>query len=292
MIETNLNATQDLFQLHPIRSLRKVSGGSAPVPYHVYNGTVLLIGGTADLDSVRALLVDEDLEPICTTRGDAFISLWLCNFNQSSLGPHKILYSGISVALEALPPLKPRPLALLDAILMKPQVGIYWRRAWMDDARAAIYQSELLGLDVYLAQGGYTQDPDRRIMEFEFWEVSEGETLLSGHVRERAYTTPRPALALLRRLGLSGFLQVTRQPKFSLRVVAPCRGGDSGSALSERISQIYWQGHHAVTQYFNPQNDRLFLSNAVYPDIEFHPQFVERLEGFKMVYLPPGKSKE
>jgi len=292
MIDSDLNTTQDLSQLFPLHNLREISGGSAQVPYHVYDGTILLIGGTARFESVQKLLDGESLEAACTTQDEALISLWLCDFAQSNLGPHKILYAGISVALDALPPVKSRPLAFLDAVLMTPKVGIYFHGAWMDDVRAAIYQTKLLGLDVHLAQGGVTQDPARRSMEFEFWDVSEGETLLSGHVRERAYTTPRPALALLRRLGLPGFLQVSRQPKFSLEVLAP--GGSEGTdrERSRRISKIYWQSQHAVTQYFNPQSDQLFLSKVVFPGVEFHPQFVERLEGFKMVYLPPGKSNE
>jgi hypothetical protein len=291
MIDTNLNRTQDLFQQYPLRSLREVPGGSAPVPYHVYNGTVLLIGGTANLPSVRALLDDDSLELVCTTRGEALISLWVCNFTQSSLGPHKILHAGISVALDALPPVEPRPLALLGSILTMPQVGMYCQRTWIDEARVAIYQSELLGLNVHMTQGEFSQDPAGRSVEFEFWDVSDGETLLSGQVRERAYTTPRPALALLRRLGLSGYLQVSRRPKFSLRVVVPLGGRRPAGELSERVSQVYWHRQRAVTQFFNPHSDRLVLGSTVYPGIEFHPQFVERLEGFKMVYFLPGKSK-
>jgi hypothetical protein len=292
MIDSDLNTTQDLFQVFPLHNLREASGGSAQVPYHVYDGTVLRIGGTAVLEALQALLNDESLEAVCTTQDEALISLWLCDFTQSSLGPHKILYAGISVALDALTPVKSRPLAFLDAVLTVPHVGMYFHGAWMDEVRAAIYQTELLGLDVHLAQGGFTRDPAGRSVEFEFWDVNEGETLLSGQVRERAYTTPRPALALLRRLGLPGFLQVSRQQNFSLEVVAPGRGELTDCELSKRISKIYWQSQRAVTQYFNPQSDHLFLSDAVFPGVEFHPQFVERLEGFKMVYLPPGNSKE
>jgi hypothetical protein len=300
MIDTNLSKTQDLFQKYPLRSLREFPGGGAPVrdglvPYHVYNGTVLLIGGTANLASVRALLNNQNLEPVRTSAGEALVSLWVCNFTQSSLGPHKMLQAGTSVALGALPPVEPQPLALLGAVLTMPQVGMYCRRTWVDEARVAVYQSELFGLDVHLTQGEFSQDLTGRNMEFEFWDVSDGETLLSGRVRERAYTTPRPALALLRRLGLSGLLQVTRQPNFSLRVVPPLAekkpaGGLSGG-FSERISQVYWRRQRSVTQFFNPHSDRLVLSSAVYPGVEFRPQFIERLEGFKMVYLLPGKSK-
>jgi hypothetical protein len=289
MIDANLNKTQDLFQQFPLRSLQEVPDGV--VPYHVYNGSVLLIGGTANLAPVRALLDNQSLEPVRTTRGEALISLWVCNFTQSSLGPHKVLHAGVSVALDALPPVEAQPLALLETVLTMPQVGMYCQRTWTDEARVAIYQSELFGLDVHLAQGESSQDPLGSSLEFEFWDVSDGETLLSGRVRERAYTTPRPALALLRRLGLSGLLQVSRQPNFSLRVVPPCGKKKPDGRLSERISQIYWRRQRSVTQFFNPHSDRLALSSAVYSGVEFHPQFIERLEGFKMVYLLPGKSE-
>jgi hypothetical protein len=291
MIDTDLNTTQDLFQLFPLHNLREVSGGNAQAPYHVYDGTILLIGGTASLEAVKALLSEENLAAVRTTRNEALISLWLCDFTQSSLGPHKILYAGISVALDTVRPVKPRPMALLDAVLKKPQVGIYFQGTWMDEVRAATYQSEMLGLDVHLAQGGIIQDPARRSMEFEFWDVNEGETLLSGKVRGRATTPPRPALALLSRFGFPGFLQVLRQPRFSLQVVAPGKGDETDCMLAKRISKIYWQCQHADAQSFNLQNDQLYLSNAVFPGVDFHPKFVERLEGFKMVYFLPGKSK-
>jgi hypothetical protein len=291
MIDMNLNTPQDLFQLYPLHNLRERAGGNAQVPYHVYDGTILLIGGTGDFEAVQALLREEGLEAVYTTRDEALISLWLCDFTHSSLGPHKILYAGISVALDAVQPVKPRPLALLDAVLMRPQVGMYFQGAWVDKIRAATYQSEMLDLDVHLAQGGIIQDPVRRSMEFEFWDVNEGKTLLSGQVRERAYTKPLPALALLYRFGLPGFLQVSRQPRFSLQVVSHGRGEETDCRLSKRISNIYWQSQHAVTQYFNLQSDQLCLNDAVFPGVEFHPKFVERLEGFKMVYFLPGKPK-
>jgi hypothetical protein len=291
MINTNLNKSQDLFKKYPLRSLPGLPGGGAPVPYHVYNGTVLLIGGTASLAAVRGLLEDQSLEPVHTTRGEALISLWVCNFTQSSLGSHKVLHASISVALDPCPPVEPQPLALLGTILKVPQVGMYCQRTWTDEARVALYQSALLGLDVRLAQGESSHDPAGRSVEFEFWDVSDGETLLSGRVRQRAYTTPRPALALLSKLGLSGFLQVSRQPKFAIRVVSPCMEARSAGGLSGRISLVNWQRRRAVTQFFDLHSDRLFLSRDVYPGVEFRPQFVERLEGFKMVYLPPGTSK-
>jgi hypothetical protein len=296
MVEADLKETPDIFQQFPIYGLRKISGGSAPVPYHVYNGTALFIGGTAGLASVQALLGDVGLEPVRTTQGEALISLWVCNFTQSSLGAHKMLQASISVALEgALSPVVPQPLALLTTMLTMPQVGMYCLRTWTDEARVAIFQSELLGMDVHLAQGEFPRNPAGHIAEFEFWDVSNGETLVSAQIRERAYTAPRPALALLRRLGLSGFLQVSRQPRFSLRTVTPCGsrwliGGPSG-AKAEQVSQLFWQNQRAVTQFFNPQSDRMFLSDSVYPGVQFHPQFIERLEGFKMVYLLPGNSK-
>lgn len=287
MILPNLNASQDLFQQYPLHDLRKIPGGNVPVPYHVYNGTALFIGGTANLERVKKLLARENLNPVQTTLGEALICLWVCNFTRSSLGPHKMLQASICVALEPLPPVEPQPLALLATLLTMPQVGIYCQRTWTDNARVAFYQSELLGLDVRPAQGEFSQDPDERKVDFEFWEVSNGETLFSAQVRERAYTTPRSALSLLRRLGLSGFLQVSRQPRFALRTVAPCGAG----SLSERVSLLFWYRQRAVTQFFDPSGDRLFLNNSVYPDVEFHPQFIERLEGFKMVYLLPGKPK-
>ncbi len=295
MVEMYLKEPPDKIHQYPQYGLRKISGDSVPVPYHVYDGTALFIGGTAGLASVQALLGEVGLEPLRTTQGEALISLLICNFTQSSLGSHKLIQACIFVALEEhLPPVESQPVALLKTMLTMPQAGMYCLRTWTDETRVAIYQSELLGLDVHLAQGEFPKNPTGHIAEFEFWDLSNGETLIGAHVRQRSRTAPRPALALLRRLGLHGFLKVSHQPTPSLLTVTPCGsrlliGGPSGAG-AEQVSQLLWQNQRTVVQVFNPQSDRLFLNDSVYPGVEFHPQFIERLEGFKMVYLLPGNS--
>ena len=56
-----------LFRQYPLTGECTISVGSVPIPYHVYDGWALLIGGTARLESVQALLAGEALAPLTTT---------------------------------------------------------------------------------------------------------------------------------------------------------------------------------------------------------------------------------
>ncbi|MEI7768923.1 MAG: hypothetical protein WCI67_02990 [Chloroflexales bacterium] len=50
-----------------------VAGDLCPSPYHIYNGAIMFIGGTADGAAARALLAAERLTPLVDEHGRALV---------------------------------------------------------------------------------------------------------------------------------------------------------------------------------------------------------------------------
>ena len=98
-----------LFQQFPLREEKEISVGRVPVPYHVYDGQGILIGGTADLDSIQQILQNEQLHPIQTESGKAVMGVWVVNFTEASLEPHNELQFSILVAHTPQPALEDYP---------------------------------------------------------------------------------------------------------------------------------------------------------------------------------------
>ena len=88
---------ENYFNRYPITGQRQISTGSVPVPYHVYDGNVLFIGGTADLAKTLTLLQNETVKPLQTSEGRALMGIWVCDFANASLGPHHELQFSIFV---------------------------------------------------------------------------------------------------------------------------------------------------------------------------------------------------
>jgi hypothetical protein len=74
-----------------LTSLKRTSAGLLPVPYHIYDGHALFLGGVADLAGVRDLLASEDVVPVSTTYGHALMGVWVIDGTDASLGPHQEL---------------------------------------------------------------------------------------------------------------------------------------------------------------------------------------------------------
>jgi len=58
-----------LFQQFPLREEKEISVGRVPVPYHIYDGQDILIGG------IQQILQHEQLHPILTESGKAVMGV-------------------------------------------------------------------------------------------------------------------------------------------------------------------------------------------------------------------------
>ena len=145
------NKSHPLFKAYPLDGERQTSVGPVPTPYHVYDGQGVLIGGTADSARVSELLRAERVHPIKMRDGRALMGVWVVDFTDASLGPHKELQFSILVSHEPVAPVEDHPFALLKALFVNPAARMFCYRLWNDSPTAVAYNRELLGLPAALA---------------------------------------------------------------------------------------------------------------------------------------------
>ena len=87
----------DLFRAFPLGGSRSTSLGNQPVPYHVYDGEVVLMGGSVEASAARSLLAGQSVDLVLDPLGRALACIWVCEFTQASLGPHCELQLSLAV---------------------------------------------------------------------------------------------------------------------------------------------------------------------------------------------------
>jgi hypothetical protein len=275
------NREHALFRQFPQTGQQRTSAGMLPVPYHVYDGRALFIGGTADLAAVRGLLEREHVTPYETTGGRALMGIWVTSFTDASLGPHYELQFSIFVAREARPPVEPHPFAILKLLTMDPAARMLCHGLWNDTEPVVAYNRELLGLNAFLAEAALSLHRGRST--FSFSDRRTGQAILSGTVTEVARPPLRSTVAMMRFFGWRGMARIMRQPYLTATVV---------NTISERQpsnldARTYTRNAREVVRFFDPKTDHLTLMYRPYLRLDFMPQFVEHMHGFKFVYLHP-----
>lgn len=269
-----------LFQQFPLEGEAEISVGRVPVPYHIYEGHGLLIGGTADLGAVRESLQDEQVTPLQTSEGKALMSIWVCDFSEASLGPHNELQVAIAVSHEPIAPLDAHPLALLKAIFVNPAVRMLCYGLWNNTTKVVAYNREVLGLNAELNQGEIRRE--NGIKSFSFRDQA-GTLIFEGQVREARATPMRVGWQFFRLLGFRQTMRAATSAYLGTQVV---------NRISEVIpynanAAAYLAADTPVVQFFDPATDALTFGQEPYRRLGFRPLFLEHFEPFRFVYLAP-----
>lgn len=269
-----------LFQKFPLEGEKEISMGPVPVPYHIYEGHGLLIGGTAELAAVRECLQGEQVEPLQTKEGKALMGIWVCDFSEASLGPHNELQVAIAVSHQPIAPLDAHPLALLKAIFVNPAVRMLCYGLWNNTEKVVAYNRELLGLNTTLNQGEIRRE--NGIKSFSFRDQA-GALIFEGQVREAKYTPMRVGWQFFRLLGFRQTMRAARMPYLGTQVV---------NTISEAIpynanAPAYLAADSPVVQFFDPVTDVLTFGLEPYRHLGFTPLFLEHFDPFRFVYLTP-----
>lgn len=271
----------DLYRRYPLTGEHVISTGGVPTPYHVYDGTILFIGGTADLGAVKALLQREQVSPLETEDHRALMAIWVCDFTQASLGAHRELQFSIFVSYVPLPPIGNHPLTILKLIATNPQVKMLCHRLWNDSDPVVAYNRELLSLDAQLMRGN-VQNVQQQI-RLHFADVKTNRELISGQIAEPRRTGMRKSVAMVQVMGLAGMIKVARTPVLSLQVV---------NTISEQLphnyaAQTYTKNDQQAIRFFDPLRDKLDIHDDQYGSLGFVPHFVSYSTGCRFIYLEP-----
>lgn len=278
-MSTSERASHELFQRYPLTE-RTLSGKAVPFPYHVYDGSVFFIGGTANFAAAKTLLQDQSLSLVQTDDGKALMALWVCNFTSASLGAHHELQVSFFVSAQPLPPVPNQPLTLLKLVSLHPEVKMLCFDIWNDDATVVAYNRELFGLDAHSTTSTINISGGRA--NFRFADAASSDLLLEGHIAVPASQPGKESFALMRTLGFLNTMKVARAPYVSLQVVNPI-----GSIWSEhKAAQTYTKSDKQIIRFFDPATDALALG-ARYQSLSFAPQFASISQGVRFLYLEP-----
>jgi hypothetical protein len=271
----------NLFHQFPLTGEKEISIGRVPVPYHIYDGQGILIGGTTDLASIEAILQNEALFPIQTQSGKAVMSVWVVDFTEASLGSHNELQFSILVAHTPQSPIEDHPLALLKALYINPDARMFCYGLWNDTETAVAYNRELLGLDANLNQGKIELNHGQP-STFSYKDES-GDLIFEGEVSLASQTPFNVGWQMLRLFGLRPTLRSFSQPYIEAKVVNP-RGkvipinADASSFLASDTP---------IVQLFDPAADSLRFGETSKNNFQFQPHFIEQFSPFRFVYLEP-----
>lgn len=270
-----------LFQQFPLNGTATIATGAVPTPYQIYDGYGAFVAGTAELAAVQRLLQPETVIPLHNRDGRAFMGIWLCDFTDASLGPHHELQFSIFVSRQPLPPLGTQPLSLLATMLTNPTIEMLCHGLWNNTPTVVAYNRELLSLNAKLARSQLSRDPQQ--MGGEVSDAASSAPILTARLGKPGRASLRATLALAGQLGWRKTIQVNQQPWVEMKVVNPV-----GVSLPRNaVAQAMTKNATNTLRYFEPANDRLTIHQSPYSALDFRPQVVQHMNGFKFVYLHP-----
>jgi hypothetical protein len=268
-----------LFLRHGLTTRKHISVGMVPIPYHIYAGSAILIGGTGDLAYVQQLLATEHVYPIVTTGGRALICIWVVDGKEASLDPHGELQVSILVAHEKQPAVSDHPLTILRQLLVQPQTRLLCHGLWNTTAQAVAYNREILALPAQETVCHIECDLHQRQKSFAFADLN-GNTILAGQVRSATSTGLATIIALERVMGMRHFLQLIGAKQLVAQVVNPI-----GLLPFNADAHAYINADRVILQRFDPATDNITMQCAQYAGLDFAGSFVEHMQGFRFVYL-------
>ncbi|MBP7686532.1 MAG: hypothetical protein KA765_01430 [Thermoflexales bacterium] len=270
-----------LFKQYPLNGRVALSTGEAPTPYHIYDGYGLFIGGVADLPAVQRLLAPEGVLPVTTTDGHALMGIWICDFTEASLGAHTELQFALAVTRSASDPIEPHPLNILTLMLTRPDLGLLCHGLWNDTPNVVAYNREYLSLNARQTDSRITRSANA--LTFNYTDHATGQPILSGAVQLPQQASWRASWSLAARLGFKSTMALRQQPWISMSVLNPV-----GVVLNRNgTSRTFTHNTTTVLRYFDRRADRLEFGDTPYRALNFMPQLVQYMDGFKFVYLQP-----
>lgn len=274
-----MRSEHPLFERFPLDAHVQVGGEKLTSPYHVYDGTLLLVGGTADAAQAAALLAPSGLVPVCDSAGRALAAVWVGDFTEASLGPHHEVQISLLASVRPVLALDAHPLALLKALLTRSEVRMVCHGLWNSTHRVVRYNAEHLGLDARYGSGLLTRSRGR--WRFAFADVSE-QPVLEGELACVARTSAALGWQLTRCLSWRGLWRSLRDPVVQVPVLNTL--GPHATALE--VAHTYTRADHQALRLANPA-DRLHIQAAPYAALDFTPAFVQQMDGLRFVYLRP-----
>lgn len=270
----------NFFQRYPLHGTETISVGEVLVPYHIYDGYSFFIGGTADLESVKDLLKNEDLLPIQTVDGKAIMAIWVADFTNASLKPHHELQFSIFVSKTKVTPLASHPFNALVA-LTRQDVKMLCHGLWNNTQDVVAYNRELLSLNARLTKSDIQRNGDT--IKFVFEDADTAAPIISGSIKNAP--TSSALFAFMSKLGFRGSLKLMSEPWSSMDIVNP-----KGIMLNENATAKAFAKSDVNVLHTFDSTDSLHIEHPLYKSLNFTPDTVQYADKCKFIYLHPEQS--
>lgn len=258
----------------------ELNGETLPTPYHVRDGHLLFLGGTASADVATALLAPLNLRPVLDSEGHALAGVWIGNFHEANLGPHREFQISLFATPEPKATTVPaHPYAVFKAMLACPGVVMLCHGLWNDTPRVVAYNRDHLLLDAAPAEARLAGDTSAYAFSF---TLPDGSALTEGRITTRS-PSAADGWALTRYLGLSRLLKIAFAPHSEITVASTRRD----TAMRTLSSRTYSRFRKQRTRRIDAQ-DSFALNHPRYRDLAFVPQCLQELQGFELVFMPPA----
>jgi hypothetical protein len=277
-----MSSQHPIFQKYPLQPQKlQTSVGLQPTPYHIYDGHAVLMGGTADFGRVQTLLQNEHVVPARTQSGRALMALWAVDEPSASLGAHTEFQVSFYVTHTPVAPVRDGIFAALNFMLNVPGARQLCYGLWNNTPEVVAYNREILGLTPRLSRSTFVVNDGR--VKFEFSDAQTNNLLLRGDVQALARQPMNAASAMFKSFGFLAALRAS-----AMKIVQ--------TYVTNRINEVMPRNADALTvsastslvaQLYDPAQDKIELIEPTYGALDFRPEFVEHMRGFKMVYLNP-----
>lgn len=268
-----------LFSAHPLSGTIEVTEGEFPVPYHVYDGHGLILGGTCDPAALDFSFTGQDVYPVLTESGQGLAVLFVCDFPHASHGPHREVHFAALACATANQSLPDDPAALFAAIGTRQDWGVLSLHLWNDDPGVVAYNHEFLGLNAHLAYGEI--DLAHRF-SFSFTDQA-GAPLVSGDVSHNRRSDSGFMFRVMRHMGLRGTFNAARTRHAEAYVI-----NRKGPYMSRNLkARTLTAPDKMVVSQFRPDQDRLEMQHPILEQYSFQPTCLEHISPFRFIYFPP-----
>jgi len=272
-----------LFSQFPLKDTVQFSTDEVQTPYHIYEGYGLLVGGTAPVDNVNAIMTDEALVPVTDTNGNALLALWLMDFTEAHIAPHTELQCSIFVQPHSVAPLPDHPFAPLQFMVQADEPAILCADIWNNTAECVAYNAEHLALGAKLCSSTFTRTDGNIALSF-----NEGDkTLLNAKFQLPARTGMSDGLSMLRLFGFRKTIEFAQAPYTQLDVINRVSDQQPANVPARSYTDVSTN----IVKRFDPSTDELTLGHIPFGEIGFQPRMVQFVDGLNFVYLDPDPSR-
>ncbi len=270
---------QQLFQRFPLDGSVVVAGEEVTTPYHIYDGTILSLGGTVDGEVAARFLAAEHLEPVLDTDGRALAAIWICDFTKANLDAHHELQISLFATRRKVQPLRADAFSFHRALNVIPDLMMVCHGLWNNTQRVVRYNSEHLLLNARLTESKVDFSGDNWTFEF---RDAGGGLIAEGSVPATRRQPAGVVWKIAWQMGFRGLLGLLRAPFFKMPVVNTRRQGD----VCNHVCTTYTACEKPLIRGATGR-DFIAVRESIYSELDFRITFVQVLKDIGFIFMRP-----